>query len=288
MLDNQLDFVAVGPFKTGTSWIYNYLINYQQVALPTKVKETFFFDHKFERGIDWYFSHFEEISPEQKIGEIAPSYFHSESAPQRIFQHNPQCKIIVTLREPISRLISFYQHKQQRGELKPKTSLIQELSQKETLYKSALYHLHLSRWIDVFGADKVQVIFFEDLATSPVDFAKQLCQKIELELENTSQDLSQKVNASEAPVNHYLSKIVYQSVNLLHNTGLHQIVKYGKSLGIKQLLNSKKSAKLELETTEYTDAFEFIKQDIMKLETELNFDLSNWRELWLEQGINPD
>lgn len=39
---NKLDFVVVGPFKTGTSWIYNYLSDYQQIALPKKVKETFF------------------------------------------------------------------------------------------------------------------------------------------------------------------------------------------------------------------------------------------------------
>lgn len=39
MSKKQLDFVAVGLFKTGMSWIYDYLIIYQQIALPIKVKE---------------------------------------------------------------------------------------------------------------------------------------------------------------------------------------------------------------------------------------------------------
>ena len=81
MSEKQLDFVAVGPFKTGTSWIYNYLINYQQVALPTTVKETFFFDRQFDRGLDWYYSHFELLGEKpKKVGEIAPSYFPFQEA----------------------------------------------------------------------------------------------------------------------------------------------------------------------------------------------------------------
>ncbi len=128
-LATRLDFVAVGPFKTGTSWMYSYLVDYNQVALPTKVKETFFFDSKFSKGTDWYYSHFDQIKNSQKVGEVAPSYFNSIEAPERIRQINPNCKIIVTLREPVSRLVSFYLHMKQRGEIAPQTSFVEALSQ---------------------------------------------------------------------------------------------------------------------------------------------------------------
>jgi len=285
MSTKQLDFISVGPFKTGTSWIYDYLVDYQQIALPTKVKETFFFDKKFERGFDWYYSHFTQIDDQRKVGEIAPSYFHSLEAPQRIYQHSPQSKIVVTLREPVSRLVSFYLHMKQRGEIKPGTSFLEALSQKETLYNTARYYFHLSRWIDIFGADNVKVIFFKELKKSPINFAKQLCEQLELELENTSEDLSKKVNASQVPVNHTLSRMVYQSVKLMHNLGLHQIVKYGKNLGLKQLIYKKNKTKFEITNSEFAAAFELLKQDIMMLETELNFDLSDWKKIWLEKGV---
>jgi hypothetical protein len=47
----QVDFIVVGPLKTGTSWIYNYLSHHQQISLPTTVKETYFFDRtdKYDR-----------------------------------------------------------------------------------------------------------------------------------------------------------------------------------------------------------------------------------------------
>lgn len=285
-MPKQLDFVAVGPHKTGTSWIYDYLVNYQQIALPTKVKETFFFDRKFSQGLDWYYSHFTQIEGEQqKVGEIAPSYFDSLEAPQRIYQDSPQCKIIVTLREPVSRLVSFYLHMKQRGEIKPGTSFLEALSQKQTLQSTARYYFHLCRWIDIFGADNVKVIFFEELKKSPVDFAQQLCEKLDIELEDTSKDLSKKVNASQVPVNHSLSRMVYQSVNLLHNLGLHKIVKYGKNLGINKILISKKSESFQIDSSDFISAYDLVRQDIMMLETDLNLDLSDWKKIWLEKGI---
>ncbi|MEM6613546.1 MAG: sulfotransferase, partial [Cyanobacteria bacterium P01_C01_bin.72] len=223
----QLDFVAVGPFKTGTSWIYNYLTDYQQVALPAKVKETFFFDRKFERGEDWYYSHFASIEAHQQVGEIAPSYFCSVEACARIHQLYPNCKIIVTLREPVARLLSFFQHMKQRGEIDPKVTFIEAIKQFKTLSDSGQYYLHLSRWIDTFGLDNVEVIFFEELAKSPSEFSRSLCNKLSLEIESTHQDLDKKVNSSQAPINHNLAKITYSSVNLLHNLGLHNLVDIG-------------------------------------------------------------
>jgi hypothetical protein len=284
-MSEKLDFVAVGPFKTGTSWIHDYLINYEQVALPTKVKETFFFDKKFDQGLDWYYSHFTSIKPNKKIGEIAPSYFNSLEAPQRIYQLNPQCKILVTLREPVSRLVSFYLHMKQRGRIEPGVSLAEAISDKQILLDTSLYYFHLCRWIEVFGTDNVEVILFEKLKQSPDNFAQEVLAKLEIEPEDISYDLSKKVNASQAPVNHNLSKIVYSGVQFLHNTGLHKIVGYGKKLGIRQLLTSKKPKKAQLSQNEFTNTFNLCKQDILSLESELNLDLSDWKKIWSEQGI---
>lgn len=288
MSNKQLDFVLVGPFKTGTSWIYNYLINYQQIALPTKVKETFFFDKKFDKGEDWYYSHFTQLETSQKVGEIAPSYFHSSEAAKRIHQINPNCKIIVTLREPVSRLVSFYLHMKQRGEIKPNVSFSEALSQKKVLQDTALYYFYLSRWIDIFGSDNVQVLFFEELKESPENFVQDLCDKLNIEVENISEDLSKKVNPSQTPVNYELAKVIYSSVKLLHDLGLHKIVDYAKDLGIKQLLFRKKEEGFQLSNHEFTSVLNSLKSDILMLETDFNFDLSIWKQIWRQRGIRID
>ena len=287
MSDRQLNFVAVGPLKTGTSWIYDYLIDYERVALPTKVKETFFFDCKYDQGLDWYFSHFAESELEQKqVGEIAPSYFHSDTATQKIYAHNPQCKILITLREPVARLVSFYQHMQQRGEIKPDTSFIEAVSTQKVVLDSARYYHHLSRWLETFGRENVAVILFENLKQSPADFAQELCQKLNLELEDTERDLGKKVNASYSPVNHNLSKIAYSSVNLLHRVGLHKVVDYGKSLGVKKILFSGKPQKTEVTNADKQAAFDLIKADLIQLEKYTDLDLSTWKTVWQEFGCD--
>ena len=287
-MTKKLDFVAVGPFKTGTSWIHDYLLNYQQVALPTKVKETFFFDRKFERGLDWYYSHFTSIEENKMVGEIAPSYFHSLEATQRIQELNPQCKILVTLREPVSRLFSFYSHMNQRGELKPGTSFAQALSNKKILLNTSLYYSHLSRWIEVFGRENVKVIFFEKLKQSPELFAEEILNKLDIEKENITYDLSRKVNASQAPINHRISKLVYSGVKLLHDTGLHKLVEYGKQLGLRQLITSKRKQNGQLNQAEFVNAFKLCEQNILLLESELSLDLSLWRAIWSERGITTN
>ena len=285
-MPKQLDFIAVGPFKTGTSWIHDYLLNYQGVVLPDKVKETFFFDRKFDKGFDWYFSHFSELSDNRLMGEISPSYFHSIEASQRIFDCNPECKILVTLREPVSRMFSFYSHMIQRGQVNPKTSFTEALSEKKILPETSLYYSHLSRWIETFGKDNVKVIFFETLKESPDKFAAEVLDRLEIKSESIDYDLDRKVNASIAPVNHNASKIVYSGVKILHDLGLHKIVEYGKKIGIKQILTTNKSQKARLSQDEFISAFNLCRDDVLKLESELNFDLSFWKAIWSEKGIN--
>jgi len=76
----MLDFVAVGPPRTATTWIHEYLKRQQDVRLPKELKETHFFSWKYEKGIDWYFSHFASSGPHKITGEVCPTYFDSPRA----------------------------------------------------------------------------------------------------------------------------------------------------------------------------------------------------------------
>jgi hypothetical protein len=48
------EFIFVGPHKSGTTWIDNYLRSRGDVQLPIAMKETFFFDKLYDNGWDWY------------------------------------------------------------------------------------------------------------------------------------------------------------------------------------------------------------------------------------------
>jgi len=71
------DFVVIGAQKSGTTSFYRDVIRHPHVGRSTK-KEVHFFDHNFDKGLDWYRAHFP--SPELKdgrrtiTGEASPYY----------------------------------------------------------------------------------------------------------------------------------------------------------------------------------------------------------------------
>jgi len=100
------DFLVVGPQRTATTWLHARLLRH--VVFPKGVKETMFFDRHFKKGLFWYQSHFRHGRSDQPVAEVAPTYFHSAEARERIARTIPHCKIICTLRDPVSRLYSLY------------------------------------------------------------------------------------------------------------------------------------------------------------------------------------
>ena len=88
--------------RSATTWIHRYLKSWDDVCLPTDVKETFFFDRRFTKGLGWYSRHFRgcQASKFRITVEVGPSYFHSEKAPARIRDVLGQIPLIVIYRNP--------------------------------------------------------------------------------------------------------------------------------------------------------------------------------------------
>jgi hypothetical protein len=78
-----------------------------------------YFDHNFDKGLDWYRSHFPP--PELKdgrrtiTGEASPYYIAHSLAPERVAKVVPQAKLIALLRDPVDRAYSHYQMAARRG-----------------------------------------------------------------------------------------------------------------------------------------------------------------------------
>lgn len=106
----------VGPQRTGTTWIYEYLRARGDVALPKDVKETWFFSHFFEKGVNWYASHFTSQKPSNCVVEVDPTLFSHPEAPKRVYDVlGSDVTIICTLRDPVKRSISHYLHAKRYG-----------------------------------------------------------------------------------------------------------------------------------------------------------------------------
>lgn len=108
-------FLIIGTQKGGTTSLYEYLTQHPNVKAAV-VKEVHFFDRQFDKGLNWYQTHFPSSLAEGEItGEASPYYLYHPHAPSRIKQILPDAKFIVLLRNPIDRAYSNFKMAQRAG-----------------------------------------------------------------------------------------------------------------------------------------------------------------------------
>lgn len=245
----KLDFIFIGPQRTGTTWIYEHLVNHPDLCFPKGVKETMFFDRHYERGVDWYLRYFSDCNTDQYCGEVTPTYFDSKEAPIRIKEQFPNCKIIISLRDPVERARSLYQYHYQKGRVRG--SFSEAIQAKPDILTSGYYKDHLKRWFSFFDEENILVISLEDIKTKPNSLLNKLCKFLEVDASKLlSQSVDRKKNPSHLPRFHILTKKGMQLVNKLHSLRLHWIVNMAKKIGLKKLLFKKSDEKPELTTEE--------------------------------------
>jgi hypothetical protein len=159
-------FFAIGPPRTGTSWLHHVLRT--SARLPYPAKETRFFDTHFERGLDWYEAHYKKAKGNGAIGEVAPTYFASSEARERIAQTIPDAKIICTFRNPVDRVISLYRLKRAYGMIP--WEFEEAMERDPELMESSRYASHLKEWLKTFGPSQVMVMMHDEMEADPQAF----------------------------------------------------------------------------------------------------------------------
>jgi hypothetical protein len=163
-------FFIVGPPRTGSSWLYEILSSH--VVLPAPSKETRFFDIHFDRGLKWYLAHYKSSGGERHVGEVAPTYFASAQARERLSRTVPDAKIVCVFRNPAERIISLYRLKRAYG-LIP-WSFGEAMHRDPELMETSRYASNLQLWQRSFGAANVLACLYDDLRENPQGFVDSL------------------------------------------------------------------------------------------------------------------
>lgn len=101
------DFTIVGAQKAGTTALYEYLSKHPQIQ-ATKEKEPHYFDceERYKLGTQYYRSLFQFDLDLKLTFDASAGYLVYDKAPRRIYEHNPNIKIIILLRNPVERAYS--------------------------------------------------------------------------------------------------------------------------------------------------------------------------------------
>ena len=226
--------LIIGPMRAGTTWIHRYLASRGDVVLPQGRKETYFFDSYYERGVRWYAQQFRAGQGHRRIVEVAPTYFHSPEAPQRVFKDLGRIKLVCTLRDPATRAFSHYLHLRRYG----LTTLPfrQAVVQHPEILAASRYSLQLRRWVSLFGRGCVASVRMETLIADANQYARQLCSFLDLPFEELDPALRRPVNQiASLPRFAALARLGYRASHFAHALGLHGLVRCGTALGLKRL-----------------------------------------------------
>jgi hypothetical protein len=101
-----IEFIIAGTMKGGTTAAIKNFNKHPEISMVEK--EIHYYDKKidYQRGIDWYKSHFDYSK--KVVGDKAPDVMYMYSCLELLQISNPQVKIILVLRNPIERAYSHW------------------------------------------------------------------------------------------------------------------------------------------------------------------------------------
>ena len=267
------DTIVVGPQRTGTTWLYQNLTN--QVGLPKDVKETLFFDKFYHQGIDWYANLFQHCPPGLPIVEVAPSYFHSAEARERIHRHIPGCRIICILRCPVERAYSLYRLLRFYGQ----TDLsFEEAFQDIPLIKdSSRYATHLSAWQQKFGRKQILVFFFDDLKRDPRQYLQEIGNVINLPNLQLNDDILKKPEKETLSRNTWLAPLATKFGLFLRARQRYGIINFATRLGLRKFFFEGGGDLPPLAPETKLKLRAYFQPEVERLEELLGCDLSRWK-----------
>ena len=205
------DFIIFGIGRAGSTSLYEGIMEHPDVH-SAKIKEIYFFDYKFKRGIYWYRGHFPSVW--KKIfytklrkkkfitGEATARLLSYPHAPKRILKIIPNVKLIAILRNPIDRAYSLYNVEVANGreqlsfeeaikvESKRLAGEMERMKTDENYYSGEFYRKSylfqgiyadgLKMWFDVFPKEQFLIIDFDELARNPTPIYDKIFDFLEL------------------------------------------------------------------------------------------------------------
>jgi len=207
----------VGAQKAGTTSLYSYF-DQRPELVGGEIKEKSFFslDSLFEKGNKYYRSMFPIGSKYARGMDATPEYLYYGECAGRIHAFDPDAKIVVLLREPVSRALSAFnmyhqivrkqffregilqgdKHSQDffmpiiegRVEASLRYFLDRELEimsndrvvEEPSLIRRGLYAPQLERYIRLFGRENVLILFSNDLKSDTHNTVNRVCDFIGL------------------------------------------------------------------------------------------------------------
>lgn len=163
--------IIIGAKKAGTRALLEFLRIHPNIECTGP--EPHFFDKNYQNGLEWYRDLMPLTYKDQITIEKTPGYFVTKDAPRRIFDMDPAIKLLLVVRDPVTRSISDYCQAATKHPMRPyeEMALLDEsLGLVNTSWgaiKIGVYAKHIDRWLQLFPLGQIHIVDGEKLIEAP-------------------------------------------------------------------------------------------------------------------------
>ncbi len=213
----KVNFLICGTQKGGTTALDTYLRNHPEICMASH-KEVHFFDREkyflYDKpDYSQYISSFKPGSDHIILGETTPIYMDWYTAPRRIWEYNPDMKLIILLRNPIDRAFSHWNMQRERGfDTLPFLEAIQEEEKRRRLslpwqnrrhsyLDRGFYSEQIKRLLAFFPKEQMLIMKSEELRDGPQWMLNKICQFIGVSRMENVEDLNRHTRSYNSSMN---------------------------------------------------------------------------------------
>ena len=199
--------IVGGTTKAATTSLFAYLADHPTICGATYKETRFFLDsdyplpskYRYKGDVEEYNLLFPLCDEDQVRLDSTPDYLYCPHALERIAKFLPHARLVFSLREPISRLVSWYRFAKQIGKLPQDLSfdayvkmlfdIVEKQLQMDSLsidekpideqymqtLKQGCYAIYLKEYFKQFESTNLHILFYEDLAAHPSKVLTDLC-----------------------------------------------------------------------------------------------------------------
>jgi len=189
------NFIIVGVSRAGTTMVFNTLARHPEI-LSSSTKETRYFQAvrygEELRPVSEYEAYFRRHAGQPVTMECTPDYFFGAAPTAAAIKSVCDPRITVILREPTSRLISFFQFMQGRLQVPATMTLPEYVDRCQSIPAEAMnerannnytalwggeYARFLPAWLDAFP-DRLDIFFYDDLRADAMALMAEQCRRL--------------------------------------------------------------------------------------------------------------
>jgi len=283
MMNKWPNFFMVGAPRAGTTSLYEFLKKTDGVFMPD-LKEPHYFSSigpkyfvaKPIRDTKKYLSLFEKATKQSAIGEASTSYLWDSTSHKLIHDTLSSAKIIIMLRDPVSRSFSHYLMRLGGG---TQLSFLDTVNKAlkapiedyytHVIVNGSFYSEQIKRYLDMFGSNNVQIIIFEKYIKDPINSVKSVLNFLGVKSEPPdSVDLLH--NIFTVPKDRFTANLLQNK--LVRKASKKLVPPLWQESIIKKYM-SKKSEKPQISKKEIEFMKEIFRDDVKQLQKILNYSL---------------